>query len=261
MRLYNEQINEIKRLAQNGEIDFVTACEKAEKAIESYLEEHGERPPALLSSHFDSTRKPSLYRERVYTITTLEEIGNLLDTLAQKEEQEREREEAKKRDRIDWLKLEQEKESQKHMTYKKLVRELERYTDLGIITKERAEEIKKEFKVCDYYKCDNVIYIGDGYRTNAKYCSHLCSVKMRAARVRMRRTGTLLTQDEYLSRLDSTQERHYKKHEFPVENIDRIPPQKNYHQAMHEMRVNELIELNKRQPVKVYKIGGGDHLG
>src|SRR5690606_34386194 len=99
---FNEIINKLKIRVKNGEVTFVEACKIVSNALDNYIDEFGTTPPPLNYNHYKVNKKTSIFRVKKRSITTLEEIGDLLFYLAEKEEQKRKLDEAKKRKRDEW---------------------------------------------------------------------------------------------------------------------------------------------------------------
>ena len=216
--MINETINALKLRAKNGEITFDEACEIVNDELDAYIEEFGTTPPPLNYNHYKVNKKTSIFREKKRSITTLEEIGDLLFYLAEKEEQKRKIEAARQRTRDEWEEIEKKK-----LTSARMNSILQWYTRIGVIDEDRANEIKKEYRECSYYECPNVYHIEDAWQK--KYCSSRCYSKDRAAANRLRTTNTILRKNDYTPRLSQTIEEEHYKNVILVPNIEEMEHQ------------------------------------
>lgn len=216
--MINETINALKLRAKNGEVTFAEACGIVNDALDTYIEKFGTTPPPLNYNHYKVNKKTSIFRVKKRSITTLEEIGDLLFYLAEKEEQKRKLDEAKKRKRDEWEEIEKKK-----LTSARMRSILQWYVHVGVIDEDRSQEIKKEYRECSYYECPNVYHIEDAW--HQKYCSSRCYSKDRAAANRLRTTNTILRKNDYIDRLSQTIEEEHYKNVILVPNIDEMEQQ------------------------------------
>lgn len=218
MKTINETINALKIRAKNGEVTFAEACGIVNDALDTYIEKFGTTPPPLNYNHYKVNKKTSIFREKKRSITTLEEIGDLLFYLAEKEEQKRKIEAARQRTRDEWKEIEKKK-----LTSARMSSILQWYTRIGVIDEDRANEIKKNYRECSYYECPNVYLIDDACQK--KYCSPTCYSKDRSAANRLRATNTILKKHDYTPRLSQTIEEEHYKNVILVPNIDEMEQQ------------------------------------
>src|SRR5690606_4074594 len=134
--------------------------------------------------------------------------GNLLIYAIEKEDQEREKERLKKKTRDEWVILEKERIPNTNH-YKRILDKIDRYFNLGMIDSKERDILKKRFRKCKHFKCENAVINEFG----SSYCSLQCRNDENNSKRQLKQTKTRLIMGEYIPKLSRSKEREYRRHE------------------------------------------------
>lgn len=279
--MYNKKCNKLKRDVKAGDVSFMECCQRIQDVTDFYISSvpydeerpENERPPSTLENHHSVDKKSGKFKSRVRSNTTLEELGNLLYYIAEKNDKEEAKKEAEKRSREEWEELEEIALMPSNCTLEDVNALLDRWVNSGTITKGKAERTLRDIRECEYFRCKNVFYVGRGHENeSATYCSKKCYRNAYNARRRKRETGTYLGKPEYIPNTDGGNDLWYERNRVLMPDlrdeegdlisfdnwIDEIDikeeQQKTYRKLLEDERIKEIRDLNKKMPIKVYRI-------
>lgn len=179
-------LRQLYKKVQEKEITYKELCNLIENYSEDYFQKTGER----LSASF------------------LDRCGNLLIYAIEKEDQEREKERLKKKTRDEWVIIEKEIIPNPNQ-YKKILDKIDRYFNLGMIDSKERDILKKRFRKCKNFKCENAVFI----EGKNKYCSDRCRIDEYHSKRRARETKTKLIMSDFIPKLSFSKERDYRSYE------------------------------------------------
>lgn len=157
----------------------------------------------------------------------LESIGDKLDDLAQRIEQERAWEAARKRSREEWERMEYEYVHHRtQVSYEDLYAYILDLIEWNRITpqvgRKRLAMLADNYVTCGFSLCRNVFPA----KSNKQYCCRTCKDDQRTAEKRYRENAkrfnapTYLPESAYIPRLVDSERRAYEENEFAVDPLD-----------------------------------------
>lgn len=157
----------------------------------------------------------------------LESIGDKLDDLAQRIEQARAWDAARKRSREEWERLEYE-----YVHHRTQVSYEDVYSDILVlvewkritpqVARVRLAMLADEYSACGFVFCHNVFPT----KSNKRYCCRACKDDQRTAEKRYRENAkrfnapTYLPECTYIPRLADSERRAHEENEFTVDPLD-----------------------------------------
>lgn len=277
---YNETCNWLKQKVQDHEIPMETLLLVIRDTINYYFQHFGTLPPAELPQNRNVNAALPKFRKRTSGITTLQELGNLIIHLDEYLLAKYFENKLVQLEELEYNSLIEEiKQQNKGTTIDEIKELMKGYVDAGLVTEKKAERIMKDFKTCGFYRCSNAFYVGKGGKNkNSRFCSDQCRKMQHMAKIREERTGLPFTKSELHGPSEDSKETYWKENRaltpaFKKDNdfdfvsfnewlnhlgeqeIDRgIIGQKSLRKLREEMRIKELEEMNRKAPVKVYRI-------